>query len=59
VAESTPRSDYVVVMGALSDARFDKGQGLRIENFPPTWSSEVPFFLTRFEHRGFDARYGS
>jgi hypothetical protein len=56
VAEPARETDYVVVLGAISDARFDEGEALSILNFPTPLGIAAFRFLTRFEDRGFEAK---
>src|SRR5919108_2909778 len=50
-----PETQYVVVLGATSDARLKEGEGLEIPNYPTPVGPATFRFLTRYEDRGFDA----
>lgn len=48
-------NDYVVVLGAISDARFQEGEGIGIPDYPTPLGAATFKFVTRYEDRGFDA----
>ena len=52
---SPSETHYVVVLGAISDARLKEGEGIEIPNYPTPVDSATFRFLTRYEDRGFEA----
>jgi hypothetical protein len=48
-------TDFVVVLGAISDARFREGEGIEIPHYPTPAGPATFRILTRYEDRGYEA----